>query len=420
MMSEILTNNIEAKIIDAETIRQDFPIFLHPDNKGLIYLDSAATTQKPRQVIDAIADFYRRYNANPHRGAYRLSEKATEMYEAARKKIADFIGAPSTENIVFTRSTTEAINFVASGWARNVLGPGDVILVTEMEHHSNLVPWQMVAKRTGAVLRYIKFDANGELQLDELDAILSENVKLVAITHTSNSLGTINPIKRIAAAVHKAGAKIVVDGAQSVPHMPIDVVDLEVDFFTFSGHKMLGPMGIGVLYARTELLEQMDPINFGGDMIREVDYFESTWNDLPWKFEGGTQNVAGAIALGAAVDYINRIGLDKIHAHERMLTAYAMERLASIEGLKIYGPKGERGPVVSFSLDPIHPHDLATFLDQKNIAIRAGHHCAKIVMKRLCVTATARASFYLYNTREEIDALASALEQAKGFFAKWD
>jgi len=418
-MSEIVSENIHTGELDVSLIRDDFPFFSQPQNQGLIYLDSAATTQRPQQVLDAIVEFYTKYNANPHRGAYRISEVATTHYEGARKKIADFIGAASSSNIVFTRSTTEAINFIASGWARKFLQQGDEIFVSEMEHHSNLVPWQMVAKRTGAKLKFIEFDDNGLLRLDQFEKQLSERVKLVAVTQISNTLGTINPIKQIIEMAHRWGARVVVDGAQSVPHMPVDVTELDVDFFAFSGHKMLGPMGIGILYAKTELLEAMDPINFGGDMINQVDYYESTWNDLPWKFEGGTQNVAAAIGLGTAIDYINGIGLDRIHQHQQQLTQYALDRLSAIEGVKIFGPLQNRGPAISFYLQDVHPHDLATFLDQKNIAIRAGHHCAQLVMKHFHVPATARASFYLYNSSEEIDALIKALNKAKEYFSKW-
>lgn len=400
-------------------IRSFFPIFRQKENEGLVYLDSAATSQKPQQVIDAMTRYYEEQNANAHRGAYRLAEKATAAYEQAREKVARFINARSVEEIIFVRNATEAINFVATGWAQKFVKAGDEILITEMEHHSNLVPWQMAAQRTDAKLRFIEFDEQGELCLNQLEERLSAKTKLVAITHISNALGTINPIKQIVRAAHQFGAKVLVDGAQSVPHTRVDVADLDADFLAFSGHKMLGPMGIGVLYGKAELLQEMDPVNFGGEMISDVDYFSSTWNDLPWKFEAGTQNIGGAIGLAAAIDFLDGVGMEWIEANDLRLTEYSLAQLADLRGMKIYGPKQEHGAAISFSLDAIHPHDLATFLDSRNIAIRSGHHCAKLVMRRLKVPATARASFYLYNTTKDVDTLVQALHEAKDYFAKW-
>ena len=404
---------------DADKIREHFPVFFQPENEGLIYLDSAATTQRPREVLAAGTEFYEKFNANAHRGAYKIAEKATEAYERAREKVGQFIGAKDSSEIVFVRSTTEAINFVAYGWARKFISAEDEIIVSEMEHHSNLVPWQIVAQKTGARLRFMRMNENGVLPLEQLDSLLSTKTKLVAITHVSNVLGTVNPVKEIIQAAHNVGAKVVVDGAQSAPHLPVNVVDLDADFFAFSGHKMLAPMGIGVLYGKTALLEEMDPVYYGGEMIKDVDYYQSTWNALPWKFEAGTQNIAGAIGLGAAIDFINNVGIDNIRKHDHFLTEYALNELKKINDLVILGPMNNRGPAISFNLDNIHAHDLATFLDQKNIAIRSGHHCAKLVMKKFNVAATARASFYLYNTKTDIDALVHALNEAKGYFSKW-
>lgn len=405
--------------LDIAAIKQDFPIFRQEENLDLVYLDSAATTQKPEAVLQASNRFYETINANAHRGAYKISEQATEAYENSRKKVAQFIGAPDPQQVIFVRSTTEALNFVAIGWGNKFVGSGDEIIVTEMEHHSNLIPWQMLAQRTGATLRILHFDDCGQLNLEELDRLLSEKTKLVAIVHVSNALGTVNPVKEIVGKAHAVGAKVVVDGAQSTPHMPIKVTDFNADFYAFSGHKMLAPMGIGVLYGKAELLNEMDPVYFGGEMISDVDYYQSTWNDIPWKFEAGTQNVAGAVGLAAAIDYINSIGIERIHLHDQRLTAYALNELQKIEGIRIFGPLGERGATVSFEIDNVHAHDLATFLDQKRIAIRSGHHCAKLVMKKFKVAATARASFYLYNSEEDIDRLIDAIRDAKDYFSKW-
>mgnify|MGYP000949099027 FL=1 len=406
-------------MIEVSKIRGDFPLFEQPENRGLVYLDSAATSQRPRQVLEAMDQFYRHDNANPHRGAYRLAERATEAYEAARSRVAAFIGAGRSEEIVFTRNATEAVNLVANGWAERFVGEGDEIIVTELEHHSNLVPWQMVAQRRKAKLRYLEFDAAGNLDIGQLEGMLSGRSRLLAITQVSNALGTINPLRAFIDKAHAAGALVLVDGAQSVPHMAVDVRALNADFVVFSGHKMLGPLGIGVLYARMEHLEAMEPFLFGGDMISSVGYLSSEWNDVPWKFEAGTQNVAGAVGLAAAIDYLDGIGMAAVAEHDRKLTRLALEKLAGIEQLALYGPPPERGPVVSFNLSTIHPHDLATFLDQKGIAIRSGHHCAQVVMRKLALAATARASFYLYNDEEDVERLVTGLLQAKDYFKKW-
>ncbi len=406
-------------MIEVSKIRGDFPLFEQPENRGLVYLDSAATSQRPRQVLEAMDQFYRHDNANPHRGAYRLAERATEAYEAARSRVATFIGAGRSEEIVFTRNATEAVNLVANGWAERFIGEGDEIIVTELEHHSNLVPWQMVAQRRKAKLRYLEFDAAGNLDIGQLEGMLSGRSRLLAITQVSNALGTINPLRAFIDKAHAAGALVLVDGAQSVPHMAVDVRALNADFVVFSGHKMLGPLGIGVLYARMAHLEAMEPFLFGGDMISSVGYLSSEWNDVPWKFEAGTQNVAGAVGLAAAIDYLEGIGMAAVAEHDRKLTRLALEKLAGIEQLALYGPPPERGPVVSFNLSTIHPHDLATFLDQKGIAIRSGHHCAQVVMRKLALAATARASFYLYNDEEDVERLVTGLLQAKDYFKKW-
>jgi len=406
-------------MIEVSKIRGDFPLFEQPENQGLVYLDSAATAQRPRQVLEAMDQFYRHDNANPHRGAYRLAERATEAYEAARSRVAAFIGAGHSEEIVFTRNATEAVNLVAYGWAERFVGEGDEIIVTELEHHSNLVPWQMVAQRRKAKLRYLEFDAAGNLDIGQLEGMLSGRSRLLAITQVSNALGTINPLRAFIYKAHAAGALVLVDGAQSVPHMAVDVRALNADFVVFSGHKMLGPLGIGVLYARMEHLEAMEPFLFGGDMISSVGYLSSEWNDVPWKFEAGTQDVAGAVGLAAAIDYLEGIGMAAVAEHDRKLTRLALEKLAGIEQLALYGPPPERGPVVSFNLSTIHPHDLATFLDQKGIAIRSGHHCAQVVMRKLALAATARASFYLYNDEEDVERLVTGLLQAKDYFKKW-
>jgi len=414
----------EAKIIKKSKIniinaQKFFPIFQQPENQDLIYFDSAATSQRPQQVIDAWNKFNTTYNANTHRGAYRLAEKATQEFEKTRDKVADFIGAGSAKEIIFVRGATEAINFAAYGWAFKFIKSGDEIILSELEHHSNLVPWQMVAQKTGAVLKFIEFDEFGQLKMDQYYQLLSKKSKLVAITHLSNVMGSVTDVRTVINSAHQYGAKVIVDGSQSIPHMPVNVAGLDADFYVFSGHKMLGPMGTGVLYAKEELLEQMEPVLYGGSMISDVDYFSSTWNDVPWKFEAGTQNIPGVIGLGAAIDFLRKIGMDAIQSHDMALTDYALEQMQLVSKLHIYGPLTNRGPVISFSLADIHPHDLATFLDSKNIAIRSGHHCAKLIMKRLKVPATARASFYLYNNKQEIDQFIINLDKAKDYFSKW-
>ncbi len=404
--------------LDVERIRADFPI-LHQQINGypLAYLDSTASSQKPALVIDAMTDYYQRYNANVHRGVYQLSEQATEAMEQARTKIARFIGAKSPREIIFTRNTTESINLVANSWGRANLKPGDRILLTEMEHHSNLVPWQIVAEATGAELDFIPIDGNGRLALDDLDTLLTERTKLVALTHMSNVLGTINPVERIAAAAKAVGAVVLVDGAQSVPHFAVDVQKLGVDFVAFSGHKMCGPTGIGVLWGRRDLLQAMPPFLGGGSMIKTVELRRSTWNDLPHKFEAGTPAVAEAIGLGFAVDYLLSVGMDAIHQIEQQLTAYALEQLEDIDGLTLYGPPIEqRGGVISFNLDDVHAHDVAAVLDRQGVAVRAGHHCCQPLMEILDAPATARASFYLYTTTDEVDQLVEALKKCKAIF----
>jgi cysteine desulfurase/selenocysteine lyase len=416
---EISTTRRKIVPLDSYAIRRDFPIFQQPGNRDLVYFDNSATTQRPQVVIDALTEFYREYNANAHRGAYRIAERATTHFEAARQKVADFINASSFREIVFLRSATEAINVVAYSWADRVVGERDEILVSELEHHSNLIPWQMLAKRKRAVLKFIPFDEEGRLDVKRFQNLLSSRTKFVALTHVSNVMGTRTPLREMIESAHAAGAKVIVDGSQGVPHLRVDVQDIGADFYAFSGHKMLAPMGIGVLYGRRMLLEDMEPIMFGGEMISDVDYYHSSWSEIPWKFEAGTQNVAGAIGLGAAVDYIEKIGINKIRANDDLLTDYALSRIKHVDGLKIFGPLSERGPIISFELEGIHAHDLATYLDSRNIAVRAGHHCAKLVMKRLNVSATARISFYLYNTMDEIDRFIEAIEEAKRFFSRW-
>lgn len=405
---------------DVLAIRREFPILQQEANgKRLAFLDSGASSQKPRVVIDCLEDFYRRYNANVHRGVYKLSEEATFAYERARGKVARFIGAGTHREIVFTRNTTEALNLVANAWGNANLRPGDRILLTIMEHHSNIVPWQMLAQRTGAHLDYLGIDGEGRLRLDELDSKLTERTKLVAVTHQSNVLGTINPVKLLAERAHAVGARLAVDGAQSVPHMPVDVRELGCDFLAFSGHKMCAPTGIGVLWARRELLEAMPPFMGGGSMIKVVELEQSTYADVPARFEAGTPAIGEAIALGEACDFLSGVGMAAIHRHEMDLLGYALDRLASVEGLTIFGPSGTelRGGAVSFTLDGVHPHDVAAILDGENVAVRAGHHCTQPLHRHLDVPATTRASFYIYNTHEEIDRLAAGLEKARRLFA---
>ncbi len=404
--------------LDVWAVRRDFPVLDQQVNgHPLVYLDNAATSQKPLCVIEALDEYYRRYNANVHRGIHKLSEEATAAYEEARQKVARFLNAHSPKEIIFTRNTTEAINLVAYSWGRANIREGDEIVLTEMEHHSNLVPWQLLAQEKGARLRFIPVTDEGLLDLDALDELLTERTKLVSVVHMSNVLGTINPVTEITRRAHEIGALVLLDGAQSVPHLQVDVQKLDCDFLAFSGHKMCGPTGIGVLYGKRELLEAMPPFLGGGDMIKEVHLEWSTWNSLPWKFEAGTPSIAQGIGLGHAVDYLSNIGMEAIHAHEREIVAYALGRLSEIDGLTIYGPPAEqRGGVVAFNLQGVHPHDVAAILDSHGVAIRAGHHCAQPLMRRLGVVATARASFYLYNTCEEVDVLLHAIEKVKEVF----
>lgn len=402
------------------SVRADFPILQQEHHAGvpLVYLDNAATSQKPRQVIDALDDYYRRYNANVHRGVHKLSEEATAAYEQARIKIRKFINASSKREIIFTRGTTEGINLVAQTWGRANLTPGGVVVSTQMEHHSNIVPWQMLAAEKGFTIKYVPVLPDGTLDQEAFAAFLREgNVKLVTVMQVSNVLGTVNPVAEMAQQAHAAGALILVDGAQSVPHMPVDVQALDVDFFVFSGHKMLGPTGSGVLYGKRDLLEAMPPWMGGGDMISTVRLEGSTWNDLPYKFEAGTPSIAEAIGLGVAVDYLNAIGMENVQAHEQEMTAYALERLAEVPGITVFGPEAEKkGAVAAFTVDGIHAHDVAQLLDAEGVAVRAGHHCAMPLHEHFGVPATARASFYLYNMQSEVDALIEALYKARKAF----
>jgi cysteine desulfurase / selenocysteine lyase len=404
--------------LDVEAIRKDFPILSRTvGDRPLVYLDTAATSQKPQQVIDAEAEFYASHNANAHRGLYLLGEEATELFEGARAKLASFFGAPGPETIVFTRGTTESMNLVAHSWGRTFLEPGDEILITEMEHHSNIVPWQLCVRDTGAVLKYLPLTDDGQLDLSNLGSLLTERTKILSVTGMSNALGTITPLPQLIEAAHAVGAVVAVDAAQMAPHLAIDVTALDCDFLAFSGHKMLGPTASGGLYAKRELLEVMNPMFGGGEMIREVYHDHATWNDVPYKFEAGTMQIAQQVGLGAAVDYLEAIGMDAVRAHEEDITAYALDRLLDA-GATIFGPKDAsmRGGAVSFWFKDVHPHDLATILNEDGIAIRAGHHCAQLVMRRFGTPATARASFYIYNTKEEVDVLVESLAKAEGIF----
>ncbi|GLJ00944.1 cysteine desulfurase [Bacillus pumilus] len=402
--------------MNIKDVREQFPI-LHQQVNGhdLVYLDSAATSQKPRVVIDAMNEYYRSYNSNVHRGVHTLGTRATDAYEGAREKVRAFIRASSVQEIIFTRGTTTALNTVAISYARANLKEGDEIVITHMEHHANIIPWQQAAKATGATLKYIPLQEDGTLSLEDVKQTITHQTKIVAVTHVSNVLGTINPIKEIAKIAHEHGAIIVVDGAQSTPHMQIDVQDLDCDFFAFSGHKMCGPTGIGVLYGKKDLLNNMEPAEFGGEMIDFVDLYDSTWKELPWKFEAGTPIIAGAVGLGKAIDFLNDIGMEEVSRYEHQLATYALERFKELDGATVYGPQHRAG-LVTFNLDDVHPHDASTVLDTEGVAIRAGHHCAQPLMKWLGVSATARASFYLYNTEEEIDQLIAALRKTKEYF----
>lgn len=403
--------------MNIEEIRKQFPI-LHQEVNGhpLVYLDSAATSQKPRSVIEAVKRYYELDNSNVHRGVHTLGSRATEAYEGARERVARFLNAPSAEQIIFTRGTTTALNLVASGYAPSVLQEGDEIVITPMEHHSNLIPWQQAAKRSGAVLKYIPLQPDGTISLADVEKTITGRTKIVSVMYVSNVLGVINPIREITEIAHRHGAVMVVDGAQSTPHMRIDVQALDCDFYAFSGHKMCGPTGIGALYGRRSLLENMEPIEFGGEMIDFVDLYESTWKDIPWRFEAGTPIIAGAVGLAAAIDFLEEIGLDNIDRHEKELAAYAYSKLSEIDGITIYGPREGRVGLITFNLDDVHPHDVATVLDSEGIAVRAGHHCCQPLMRWLDVTATARASFYLYNTEQDVDRLAASLLRTKEFF----
>jgi len=408
-------------VLDVRRVRQDFPILRQQVNgRRLVYLDNAATTQKPRQVIEALVRYYETSNANIHRGIHTLATRATEQYEDARRKVARFIGARGPEEVVFTRNATEAINLVARAWGDEHVGEGDEIVLTLMEHHSNIVPWQLLARRTGATLRYAGITDDGRLDLDELRRLIGPRTKLVAVTHMSNVLGTINPVADIAEMAHAAGALVLVDGAQSVPHLPVDVQALGADFLAFSAHKMLGPTGVGVLWARAELLEAMPPFLGGGDMIAVVRPESSTWAELPHKFEAGTPNIADVIAFGAAIDYLAGIGMANVRRHEEELTELALEQLRRVPGLRVFGPvaASERGGVVSFSMQAAHPHDVATIADGYGVAIRAGHHCAQLLMRALGVPATSRASFSIYNDADDIEALVEALEGVNRVFGE--
>jgi cysteine desulfurase/selenocysteine lyase len=404
---------------DPLRIRALFPALDQEVNgRPLVYLDSAATSQKPRSVLDALDAYYEHDNANVHRGIHELSRRATEAFEDARVKVASWIGAAEPAELIWTRGTTEAINLVANAWGLDNVGEGDEILLSVLEHHSNIVPWQLLAQRTGARLRYIELDDQGRLILEDLPQLLSERTKVVAVSHVSNALGTINPVKRIAEAAHEVGALVVVDGAQGAVHTKVDVRDLGVDCYAFSGHKMCGPTGCGALWARRDVLDRMSPYQGGGEMIRFVGRNESTWADLPHKFEAGTPNIAGAIGMGAAVDFLSDVGMDAIQAHERELMTYALDKVRAVEGVRVYGPDSvdEHSAVVSFTLGDAHPHDISTILDAEGIAIRAGHHCAQLVMQHFGVAATARASFYLYNTRDDVDRLIEGLAAVGGIF----
>jgi cysteine desulfurase / selenocysteine lyase len=402
--------------LDARAIRADFPIFESAPGRSLAYLDSSNSSQKPHAVLEAMQDFDETSYANVHRGVYELSERAEAAYEGARAKVAGFVNAPLTREIVFTRNATEGLNLVAYAWGLENLGPGDLVLVTELEHHSNYVPWQFVAKRTGAAFAAIPVDENQELDLSSMDELAAgRNLKVLAVGYVNNSVGTVNPAHELAAWAHERGAICVVDACQAAPHRPVDVQSLGADFLAFTGHKMLGPTGIGVLWGRQELFAAMPPFNLGGGMIRKVSLEETTWNDLPHKFEAGTPPIVEAVGLGAAVDYLNELGLEQVEAHERELTEYALGRLGEIDGLRVFGPTDleRRGAIVSFDVDGVHPHDVAQILGNEGVAVRAGHHCTQPLMRRLDVAATTRASFYLYTIPEEIDRLSAGIEKVK-------
>jgi cysteine desulfurase/selenocysteine lyase len=405
--------------LNVQEIIKDFPILNQQVNgKRLAYLDTTATSQTPVQVLDVLDDYYKKYNSNVHRGVHTLGSLATDAYEGARETVRRFINARYFEEIIFTRGTTASINVVARSYGDANLQPGDEIVVTEMEHHANIVPWQQLAKRTNAKLKFIPMTADGELDIEDVKATINDNTKIVAIAHVSNVLGTINDVKAITEVAHEHGAVISVDGAQAAPHSALDMQDLDVDFYSFSGHKMLGPTGIGVLYGKRKLLQEMEPVEFGGDMIDFVSNYDATWADLPTKFEAGTPLIAQAIGLGEAIKYLENLGFDAIHEHEKQLTEYAYEQMSTVDGIEIYGPpKDRRAGVITFNIKDIHPHDVATAVDTEGVAVRAGHHCAQPLMKWLNQSSTARASFYIYNTTEDIDQLVEALKQTKEFFS---
>ncbi|WP_086444231.1 cysteine desulfurase [Candidatus Enterococcus lemimoniae] len=406
-------------MINADKIRQQFPIlFQEVNDEPLVYLDNAATTQKPKAVLDRLTYYYEHDNANVHRGVHTLAERATKDYEAAREKVRAFINAKETAEALFTRGTTTSLNWVAKSYGDLAVQAGDEIVISYMEHHSNIIPWQQLAERKGATLKYIDITADGFLDMESAKQQITDKTKIVSIAHVSNVLGVINPVKELAELAHSHGAVLVVDGAQAVPHMSVDVQAINADFYAFSGHKMCAPTGIGVLYGKRELLEKMEPIEFGGEMIDFVNLYDSTWKELPWKFEAGTPNIGGAIALGAAIDFLNEIGLDNIHQHEAELVEYVLPKLLAIDGLTVYGPQdpAHHTGVIAFNLDGLHPHDTATALDMEGVAVRAGHHCAQPLLKYLDVAATARASFYLYNTKADADRLIEAILATKEFF----
>ncbi|MDO0874414.1 cysteine desulfurase [Carnobacterium divergens] len=405
--------------MDAEALKKDFPIlFQEINDEPLVYLDNAATSQKPQQVLDALNTYYQRDNANVHRGVHTLAERATAKYEMARQKVKTFINAKETAEVLFTRGTTTSLNWVAKSFGEANVNEGDEIVISYMEHHSNIIPWQQLAKKQKATLRYIELTPTGELDLASAKKLITAKTKIVAITHVSNVLGVVNPIAELTEIAHQVGAVMVVDGAQSVPHMAVDVQQLNVDFYAFSGHKMLAPTGIGVLYGKRSLLEKMEPIEFGGEMIDFVYLEDSTWKELPWKFEAGTPNIAGAIGLGAAIDYLTEVGMEDIHHYEQELVAYVLPKLQEIPGITIYGPTdpAKRTGVITFNLEGVHPHDLATAMDMEGVAVRAGHHCAQPLMNYLEVNSTARASFYFYNTKSDADTFIKALLATKEFF----
>lgn len=407
--------------MDMFNIRKQFPILGQTMNGyPLAYLDSAASAQKPIQVIEALKHYYEQDNANVHRGVHTLGTRATEAYEGARVKVARFIHAEWKEEIIFTRGTTSSLNLVASSYARAVCQEGDEIVVSAMEHHSNLLPWQQAAKATGAVLKYIPLQTDGTFTLEAAESTITNRTKIVSLSHISNVLGIANPVKQIAAIAHQRGAVVMVDGAQSIPHIKVDVQELDCDFYAFSGHKMCGPTGIGVLYGKRAYLEQMEPVEFGGEMIGDVGLYEATWKELPWKFEGGTPIIAGAIGLGAAIDFLEQVGLSAIEAHDKQLASYAVKKMKQMEGLTMYGPEDGRFGLVTFNLGKIHPHDLATVLDSYGVAVRAGHHCCQPLMRHLGANATVRASFYLYNTEADVEQLLFVLGKAKEYFKELD